>query len=430
MERNKILIFGVLGGILLIVLIFVISFAVKSGGDGGSVYNTQATLSFWAVSDQASAYQTAINRFHTLYPSVKIDYRRFNDLESYENTLLNALASGEGPDIFVMKNNDLPRKANKIFPLPSSKYSLQSFQSDFPEVVENDFVSSGNIYALPASIDTLSLIYNKDIFDEEAVVFPPETWSEFRETVPNLTEFDGEEIARSGTAIGTSQNIGNSTDLVSLLMIQSGAKMVNEEYTRATFDSGESEEALNFYLQFSNPDSASYTWNDSFPEAIEAFTREKTAMVFGYARDLEEIKDRNSLLKAEVSEIPQIEGGRKIALARYFGYTVSRQTNYPGIAWDFIRTLTVDIQSVESYLEFTNQPPALRYLINKYKDDPELGVFMRQALIAESWREPDPERVDKIFNDMIEAVKDGRKGTSKAISDAEDEITNLMRRSF
>lgn len=430
MNRNKVLIFGVVGGILLIVLIFVIGFVIKGASDGDSVYETRATLDFWGVGDRTSAYQTALNRFSELYPNVAISYRMFDNVEDYESALLNALAAGEGPDIFVIMNNDLPRKANKIFPLPSSKYSVGSLRADFPEIVEDDFVSGGNIYALPASIDTLALIYNRDLFNEAAVVFPPSTWKEFQGTVPKLTEFGDEGIIRSGAAIGTAGNIKNSTDIISLLMIQSGVRMVNDNYTGATFNSPDGREALEFYLKFSDENSASYSWNEGFSEAVESFSREKTAILLGYSEDLKEVKERNPLVNVETAEIPRVEGGSKMSLARYFGYTVSRQTSYPSIAWDFIRVVTADLASVRSYLELTDRPPALRYLIEEYKNDPMFGVFSRQALVAEDWKQPDPEKVDGIFDNMIEAVKEGRKEVPRALSDAQSEVSALMKRSF
>lgn len=430
MNRNKILIFGVVGGILLIVLIFVIGFVIKGASDGDSVYETKATLDFWGVGDRTSAYQTALNRFKELYPNVTISYRMFDNVDDYESALLNALAAGEGPDIFVIMNDDLPRKANKIFPLPSSKYSVGSLRADFPDIVEDDFVSGGNIYALPVSIDTLALIYNRDLFNEAAVVFPPSTWDEFQKAASKLTEFGEGGIIRSGAAIGTSENIGNSTDILSLIMIQSGVHMVNDDYTGATFNSSAGREALEFYLQFSNENSGSYAWNDGFPEAVESFAREKTAILLGYSGDLKEAKERNPLVNVETAEIPQVEGGKKASLARYFGYTVSRQTLYPSIAWDFIRVVTADLASVRSYLESTDRPPALRYLIDEYKNDPMFGVFSRQALVAEDWKRPDPEKVDGIFDNMIDAVREGRKEVSKALSDAQNEVSALMKRSF
>jgi multiple sugar transport system substrate-binding protein len=430
MNSNKVLIFGVVGGILIIVLVFISSFFINRDKDKDSIYNTETTLSFWGVSDYSSAYKTAISRFNTLYPNVKIDYRRFDNLQEYEKTLLDALASEEGPDIFVITNNDLPRKINKIFPLPSSKYTVQDLAADFPEIVENDFVLNENIYALPVFVDTLSLIYNKDIFNEAGIVFPPKTWKEFQNNIPDLTKFEDDRISQSGAAIGTANNIENYVDLLSLLMIQSGAEMVSEDYEKAEFGYRGSREALEFYLRFSSSESSSYTWDEYFSNDIESFAREKTAIVFGYHKNFKEIKESNPTIKAGVSEIPQIEGGQKYSFARYFGYTVSRQTKFPAIAWDFIRTLTTDLTSAESYLEATNSPPALKYLIERHKNDPIIGTFTKQILIAQNWKQPDPERVNEIFGDMINFVRDKEKDALNAILDAEREVTNLMRRSF
>jgi len=71
----------------------------------------------------------------------------------------------------VIRNNDLPRKFNKIFPLPTTKYSVNQLKIDFPETVKRDFAPYDKIYALPVSVDTLALIYNEDLFNRAAMFF-------------------------------------------------------------------------------------------------------------------------------------------------------------------------------------------------------------------------------------------------------------------
>jgi len=428
MDKNKVIILSVLGGLAALVLVFVVGFFLSRGPGEDSIYNTKAQLSLWAVSDREVSYEKAISEFQKTYPNISINYRRFESLEEYEETLLDSLAAGEGPDIFVIKNSDILRKANKTFPVPESQYSLSNLRNDFPEIVEQDFYFNNKIYALPASVDTLAMIYNKSLFNEAAIVYPAKNWEEFKSQTKKLTEFNDQtgNISRAGAAIGGADNIKYSPDLLSLLMIQSGADMVSDNYGSATFSSEPGREALNFYTQFSNPNSDLYTWDSYLSQDFESFARENNAVVFGYSNDLKDLKERNVFLEIGVAKAPQIKENKEVAVADYFGYAVSRQTRYPTIAWDFVKVLTLDSSAIRSYLENTKRPPALKSLIQEYKDDQELGVFAKQALIAESWKKPDFEKTDRIFDQMIKAVGNKGEASYRVLRNAEDEVSNLL----
>lgn len=431
MDKTKVIILGTVSGAVLLLLLFVIGFLSQEKEEPR--YQVEATLNFWGVEDSALAYEEIIRNFENIYPNVKIEYRGFEDVDSYERTLLNALAAGTGPDIFMVRNNDLFKKYDKITPIPETYYTLLELRNDFPEVVEKDFVADGVIYSLPLSIDTLSLIYNKDIFNEEAVVFPPKTWEDFRDLVPQLVRYDENgRVKRAAAAMGgTSRNIKNAKDILSLLMMQFGASMVSDDYKTATFSVREGESALEFYVQFANPISEYYTWDDYMSDSIGAFAKEEAVMLIDYSSAVNEIKSRAPFLNIGVAPVPKPKNTEKqMSYASYWGYTVSNQSKYPGVAWDFILYMTLDPKNAESYLKSTKRPPALLVLIDKYKSNPDFLVFARQALIAKSWTEPDPELVNKIFSNMIEAVTREGVPPSRAIKDAENEVTRLMQTGF
>jgi len=60
-------------------------------------------------------------------------------------------------------------------------------------------------------------------------------------------------------------------------------------------------------------------------------------------------------------------------------------------------------------------------------EDPALGVFASQALIARSWNMPPAEEVSEVFNTMIQSVLSGENDTREALSQAELGINNIIR---
>lgn len=428
--------FAIIAALGTIVLIFMLVFAGVIPGlqNKNNPTNISAEITLWTYGENAGALSSAIAAFNEIYKNTTITSRNFEDAEKYERAVIDALAAGAGPDIFMVKNSKLPLMANKLTPVPPEKFSLLRLRNLFPKVVEQDFAPQGKIYALPLSIDTLALIYNREFLDQNGVTVP-KTWKEFEDAVKKLTEYGaGKRILRAGAAIGGSKkSIPNAADILSLLMLQSGTEMVTYEgqSARASFNTPEGKEALEFYIQFANAQNETYTWNDTFPDAAEAMNRGEVAMIFDYAENIARIREQNPFFDIAIAPVPQPEKAViKIAYPSYWGFAVSRQSRVPNLAWDFIITITTDERIAYEYAANSGKPPAMRRVIGWYAEDPNLSVFARQALIARSWPQADADAISDIFSRMIELAVGNPAAVESALTQAEIEVTNLMRNDF
>lgn len=413
----------IIGSVLAIILIFILIFLGIIPGlkKSDEPVLPPVALSFWTLNERGR-YDTPIQNFRKLYPNVTVSVRNFDNPAEYETAVLNALAAGAGPDIFLVQSGGLLKDVAKLSPAPAAKYSLTMLQNQFPQVVADDFVYQNQIYALPLSIDTLALIYNRDLFNQKGVALPPETWEELAALVPKFVTKDSlQRLATAGAAIGGSRKtVETAADILTLLMLQQGA---------VSFSSANAQTAFNFYLQFANAVSPSYTWNDSLPADREMFTSGRAAMIFGYASALAELSRRSSLNPA-VAPVPQFSGTPKnVALARYWGLGVARQSRNKNAAWDFVIYLTTNFESAKNYSDQNQKPPALNVLINQKVNDLNLGVFARQALIAKSWSKVDPLKVDRFISDAIEAVITGRLTAKAALDQLQGQYGQLVPRS-
>ncbi len=390
--------------------------------------NAPVQLTVWGFdkSDAGGGLATAYSQFR---PNVKINYVEVSR-NDYENTLLGALASGQGPDIFPVHNRGLLKKINILSPA-GTQFTADQVQNLFPTEVSQDFVigsgsATAQIYALPLYLDTLSLIYNKDLFDQGGVVNPPTTWEEFQADIAKLKNISSKgQITRAGAAIGGSEKtIGNAVDLLSALMLQTGVAMSSEK--TASFASETGFGAFNFYLQFANPSSPYYTWNDNHQKDADGFSAGNTAMIFGYTSDIQKIKTKNPFLRFGVAAIPQVNASNSVNYADYWGLAVSKQSRQPSWAWDFVVFMATQPQIAGQYLSITGQPPALREIISQKINDPVLGVSAKQSLTARSWQQPDESRVNDIINNAIVSVLGNQSDSRKALTQAQDQISQLM----
>lgn len=427
--------FIILGSILLVFFLMVGIFTgIIPGLQNPKQKPPQLKMAMWGIEDE-SFFRDNFNEYEKLRPSINIEYEQ-QDPATYENDLINALAAGNGPDIAMFHNSWLPKHVNKLIPVDETQLSLKNLAELYPSVIEQDFTSSEKIFALPLYIDTLTLFYNQDIFDKNGIALPPKDWLDLQNLIPKLRQKDtSDNLVKMAAAIGGSEkSIDKASDLLMLLMLQAGAKMTNDDFTAATFadnltGSLPGQDALNFYKKFSDPTDLYYTWNDNAGYSLDSFAKGNTAMIFNYAANRKKIKIINPFLNFKISEMPQpSESPKAVNYADYWGLAATNNAKNSEWAWDLILFLTVNDAAAERYLTASQNPPALRSLIQKYINHPEFSVFAKQALSARSWPQIEKEQIKDIFSRMISATINNELDTSTALSQAQNEVTELMRK--
>jgi len=454
----------------LILAIFLVSSLIfLSGCSKEKVSEYKVNLEIWGIfDDSSSTYTDIIKNYKDINPFIgEIKYRKFT-ADSYKKDLLDAMASGQGPDICLIHNTWLPYFKDKITPSPEYILGEKEFRDNFVDVAANDFLGEGKVYAVPLSVDSLALYYNKDLFNFEGIVSPPVTWEEFNNDVKKLTrvgEFGN--IIQSGAALGTAYNINRSTDILGLLMFQNGASIVNEDRNQVNFGK-ESENALEFYTQFARLGSDAYTWNKKAHYSIDAFYEGTAAMMLNYSWHYQTVKSKNAKLNFGVAPVPQLSRENPANYANYWGLAVVKNkiqetengrgggaelaavNNNMRVheAWQFLKFLTaknngsftvthavsgktkkfpVSFDPAKNYLEKTGRPAARRDIIEEQKSDPILGPFAYGNLIAKSWHQPDPKAAETILAEAIDSVNQGNSSVSQALKTAESRINQFFR---
>lgn len=400
--------------------IFILSsgFGCKSGDKETQEALKPIVINYWRVFDGPDAFAEIIKKYNALHPNITINYRKLR-YEEYENELLNALAEDRGPDIFSIHNTWMKKYESKLAPLPktttlayqftegtikkeivqkmvtTNSLTARELRDSFVDVVGADVIlSDGQIYGLPLFVDTLAMYYNKDLLNQAGISDVPAYWNnDFVQTIKKITIQNAQkEIVQSGVALGGGKNINRSSDILSALMLQSGATMMNERgQILFNFSSNNNAyfpglDALRFYADFSDPAKESYSWNESLPNSLEMFMNGTLGIMFSYSYDLQTIKAQAPKLNFSVAKLPQIEGNppTNINFANYWIEVVSKKSSYTNESWDFLQFIT-KAENVKSYLENSKKPTALRSLVAEQKKDQEIGVFVDQVLTAKSW---------------------------------------------
>ena len=105
--------------------VLILSMVVLSGCGcaNNSATNYEVRLEVWGLFDDSDVMAKAIAEYEKRNPRVKeIVYKKLT-VDSYENDLMDALATGNGPDIFLIHNTWLPKHADKLAPAPVDNLS-------------------------------------------------------------------------------------------------------------------------------------------------------------------------------------------------------------------------------------------------------------------------------------------------------------------
>ena len=456
--KNKKIIISISSFVFIIGSVFFLSGCLKEK----KTITYKMPLEVWGFVDDSEAFNEVNKNYKTLAPQIQnIQYRKVSsNAEEFEKELLNAIASGKGPDIIFFHNSWLSDHVDKIAPYPQSSQYINKFNKNFIDVASADFVKEGEIYAMPLHSDTLALFYNKDIFNQQAITKAPATWEELARYTQDLTKIDQNgNFSRSAIALGRSNNPGGvnrASDIFTLLLLQNGVEMNEKERARVGFDKdAKSLQILDFYTKFAK-NSPFYTWNSKMDYSVDSFRFGRTAMMINYSYMANRLKITDPKLNFEVAPVPQSDLDNKVNYANYWGMAVvknkvlipsspTQKINYTSEdrikeSWNYIKYVTTGTvinkegqeimatpDPTELYLTATKKPAARKDLIEKQKEDPELGVFAVQALTAKTWKRPKDSFIEPILNEMIDSVVSGKLAAREALEIAVSRINTLIK---
>ncbi len=317
--------------ILLIVFIAAAIFGVLVFSGAIPIGKTQGALGtvvLWGTVPNATI-SLAVEDFNKANTSFILKYVQ-KSASTFDKDLLEALASGTGPDLFILPDNLTYHYANKILTIPYTSYPLATFKTVFAGAGEV-FLSSKGIAAFPLSIDPLVMYYNRSMLDSNGIIYPPKYWNDLSTMIPLLTKKDdSNKITKSAVALGHFTNVVHAKDILSALFLQAGNPIVVEKdgAFNPTLDSSigayNLPSILKFYTDFADPNNPVYSWNGSFPNSNDAFSGENLAFYFGYASELQSLVNKNPNQNFFVTGMPQIKNSnQKITGARVMGIAVS-----------------------------------------------------------------------------------------------------------
>jgi ABC-type glycerol-3-phosphate transport system substrate-binding protein len=425
MTKFQLIVTGIFGAFLVIGIIIFSAYR-GSSEDAAKivVWGTISNLAFNDIIQSTSLHQNKL---------FDITYVQKSEA-SFDADFIDALASGTGPDLFILPSNKILKHYNKIFLIPYNVFTERQFKDSFIEGAEI-YMAPDGIVGLPIYTDPLVMYWNRAIFRDAKLTEPPKYWDEFYNLANLISVKDGAlNILKSAVAFGEFANVTNAKEIIVNLAMQAGTPVTlwSENKVQSVFNftfdkpTVPAEAAVNFYTEFGNPTKPSYSWNRSLPSSANYFLGGDLALYFGFASEVANLQVKNPNLNFDVARVPvSREGGTPVSYADFGALAITKSSKNPNAAFQ-VASILSGSEGASAFSAALRLPSARRDLLNKRPENAYQSVFRDSAIRAKGWLDPDPAMSDQIFKNMIESITSGRARTTAAVSRAHQELSNLL----
>lgn len=346
----------------------------------------------------------------------------------FNQRLLEALASGNGPDLIMAKYQTILSQENRIFPFPLVNFPEKSFKDTFVDGATVLFGPQGAL-GLPVSVEPMVLFYNRTLFSKHGIIAPPQYWDEVTAITPPLTIRENGQNGRfieSSIALGT-PNVPYAKDIVMAIVGQLGqvpviryANAQGEAYYNVLVNDPVTEESEilplsstnRFFTQFGDPGQKVYTWSESLGNATDFFVGEKLAMYVGYSGEYATLRARNPRADFDMAYLPQTRSNNNAFSTGMRMYAIAALKTSKNLTV----ALTVESQFSGAGVSPTLAPivggvPALRSYAGTQGLDP---VIARSMLVARGWYDSHEKESTFHAQTMISDIINYRYGVNDA----------------
>ncbi len=282
--------------------------------------------------ETAAAVKQRVAAFEREHPGVRVQVVSSPGKDYYVKSLtmlagrahVDVLWMGQGFGIFAGRGALLD-----LDPLVKGdpEFDLSAYQ---PQVVDW-YRLKGALYGIPYGKEVLAIAYNKDLFDAAGVPYPDPDWTleEMLAKARRLTRFDS----------GSRQMKCAGLGLPALDYRYYGLSLLDESHRRFALNTGAGREWLRRNVDLINERILQKGAELDSLDRLSNFLNGKVAMIEVATWDIPELRNR-APFHWDVVAMPIGPAGTRFAWASSSGFSITRNTRNPRLAWQMLKKLT------------------------------------------------------------------------------------------
>jgi multiple sugar transport system substrate-binding protein len=324
------------------------------------------TIEFWHffTDREADAIQQVVDAFEAKFPQVKVIVKAGQD----DDKTTQAIGAGQGPDVDLSGTTDNVGQ----FCSTGAWQDLTPYiardnvdLNDIPQTVQAYTAFEGRRCTMPLLADAYGLYYNKKLFAAAGISGPPKTLTELADDAKKLTERNAD---GSFKTIGFDPLSGYYENSVGHLVTMAGASWLDQDGRSTIGTDPEFKKMLQWqrgmidFYGYANLQRFQAGFGDEF-SADNAFEKGQVAMnVDGEWRIASIAADEPADLDWGVAPLPMSDDkpnlyGSGFVVGNVIG--ISRNTKNAEAAWQFIKFLTTNTESVVALSNAIKNVPTL-----------------------------------------------------------------------
>ena len=322
---------------LIVILAFVLS-ACGGGSTGG-----KTVVRMWTTANPAfnAGYESLISAYEAGHPNVDIQLETF-DYELYLQTLQTAMPAKEEADILQLFGTWTSQYYERLAPVPAEVMTVEQARETFYGAPIGGFIVDDVLYGMPQefNMEYGGVLVNRAKFEAAGLTYPPE-WQSMDDVVDTAVLLTQKDAAGMMTTAGFHFTSADPTSFSFLAGIkQRGGDYWNADHTGFTFNTPEAHAQLQWMLDVVNAGVVDpVVFNDSTNFVIDAFFQGKVGI--GYIGTWAIAEGQTNFPdfadKWDYVSLPSVQGDPVFVADSGWGLTVSPNSKYQDIAWDFVK---------------------------------------------------------------------------------------------
>ena len=294
----------------------------------------------WNVpsSDGYAVMDAAIRSFEAEHPYVDVTYVSGIKPDDYQEWLAEQILAGTEPDVFLVPDEDFEAYADMGVFQNLEDISLRDKGFDeagfYPVAMEYGR-KDGTLYALPVECVPTLMFVNKTLLEREGIPMPSQDWNwqDFYEICAKVTkDTDGD---------GVLDQFGMYEYNWQLAVATNGGGLFSPEGKSCYFADGRVEQSVNFVMRLKKLQQGHEVTSrevDLGRVAFRPFTFAQYKTYKPYPWRIKKFSDS----EWDCVRLPAGPAGENVSPVRTLLIAMSNRTAEPGLAWQFIKKISMD----------------------------------------------------------------------------------------
>jgi multiple sugar transport system substrate-binding protein len=381
-------------------------------------------------SQEYLSIQDIVNRFQDEHPNVTIDLQYVNSDNALQKATV-ALQGDQQPDISYQYGTNMPQLATapKLVDLTDKVNEPDFNWNDFFEGERAVATVNDHVYGVPALVDNLAVVYNKDMFQQAGIPAPTSdwTWDDLTSAAAALTDTSNQQFGLAFPADGSETTVWE----YEAMLWEAGGDILNPDNTEAAFNSDSGVRALTALQQMQQDGSLYLDFHPDAGKSEQLMNSGKIGMIITGPWDLSSFPN----IDYGVQVMPSFDpGGSHITIAGPDNWVIfDNGPDNVNASWEFLKFLASPENVLKDSLATSHLPtresveklPAFAEFGKKY---PGVDVFAQNLSNVQKARPQVAQypQVSSFLGQAVVSVLLGKSDPKTALDQAAQQANGVL----